>query len=171
MAVYRVLICHQQIVRAYIRAAGATEEASGSDPFQSLVRQCCLLSALYWLRALIFQFRVPGFDFYDAIPQIWNRCKGILTRLEHGCHNCHDFDMSSFKFWILVSGAQAGQVQACGKQHQQGWFTSKLSGQARIMDLVDWKSARDVLRTFVYSDLLQPSVQVWYADVVAVEHC
>ncbi len=39
------------------------------------------------------------------------------------------------------------------------------------MDLVDWKSARDVLRTFVYSDLLQPSVQVWYADVVAVEHC
>ncbi|KAK5404442.1 hypothetical protein LTR06_009589 [Exophiala xenobiotica] len=81
--------------------------------------------------------------------------------------------MSTFTFWILVSGAQAERVQACGQQQQQqqhGWYTVKPSEPARIMNVLDWQSARDVLQPFVYSDLLQPSEDVWYADVVAGAH-
>ncbi|KAK5252434.1 hypothetical protein LTR43_008488 [Exophiala xenobiotica] len=145
-----------------IGAAGAMEEVSGSDSYQSLFRQCCLLSALYWLRALRFQFRSAPFDFYDAVPQTLRKCKAALTWLEDGKHSCHGFIMSTFTFWILVSDAQAERVQACGQQQQQqhGWYTVKLSEQARIMNVLDWQSARDVLRTLVYSDLLQPSGDV-----------
>jgi hypothetical protein len=115
---------------------------------------------------------VAAFDVYDGVPQTLKRCKAALPRLEDGKHNCHGFIMLTFKFWILVSRAQVEQVQACGKQQKHGWYTLKLSEQleARIMNVLDWQSARDVLQPFVYGDLLQPSGEMWCADVVAGGH-
>ncbi|KAK5943198.1 hypothetical protein PMZ80_004204 [Knufia obscura] len=151
---YQVLVCQQRIVESY-------HAASCEGPLCDTAQQSVLLSALIWFRKLIFQINVCGFDLYNAVPSILERLHNNLRLVDEQGQACVELEPHT-KFWILFSAVQAGRGRDMQNDHRSQWFMQELSKQAQSLGLRTWESAVQVLKKFVFSDLVQPHGETWF---------
>ena len=155
---YRVLICQQQIIEIYLSAV-----RGGS--VHGVFEQCILLATLIWVRKLIFQLNIGGFGFYDAIPS-------ILIELEASLKLAQEKEPQGWEksphalFWVLFSAAQVEQDPRRFHRQQSSWLTQGLITQAQALDLLTWEPTIEILRMFVFSDLVEPHGAKWFPPFV-----
>ena len=127
--------------------------------------------------AAIYQIRRNGNN--DSLPLLnkatmWNAGSRILSSMRRYLQLAQTHQTpeertryAPLRLWTLFVGAMAEQIPTRAvleddSTRDKKWFTRKFGEQARAMGLVEWKSVRDVLAGFLYSDRMQPHGSVWF---------
>ena len=158
------------------------------------LRVAVTLTTLFSLRKFLHESSFNGIDVREAPPLI-PAVKQALTHFlsQHAKIIVRDPNIDELLFWMYFIGCWQGQKLLCNTKidctcdqsaaasyptppkeadkcarHDPTfrWFNAQLSIQARLLGLMHWSEARQLLTHFIYSDIMRPHPSTWYEQVI-----
>jgi hypothetical protein len=117
------------------------------------------LAALYWIRSIGGSMIIRGVDIYDSQRPILEKLRRALTSAQESQTKADEVKYENARLWALFIGAQAEQGW-----RRPGWFCDNLFllGKETGFGLGTWASVQQVLKRFLYTDMLPPHGSNWY---------
>lgn len=136
-----------------------------ADHVGRLWNEACLsLAALYWIRSIGGSLIIRGIDVYNSQKPILKKLRGALNKAQEDPANADEVRYQNARLWALFIGAQAEQ-----SWKQDDWYCANLSLLGKQMGLTTWPSIKEVLKRFLYTDMIQPHGSTWYETIISQE--
>ena len=125
------------------------------------------LATLLYIRSISFTTAVCGKRLFDATSILLTNMRELLDLSEKprsSKYQKHD----NARLWALYVGASAEMFMGM-KPKRKGWFTTTFAEKALKLGLDGedaWDKVRKVLRGFLYTDLMHPDGEEWFAKVL-----
>jgi hypothetical protein len=126
------------------------------------------LATLLYIRSISFNATVHGVRLFDATRTILMSMQEMLEVSEApDASNYERYENA--RLWALYVGASA-EIFMGMRPMDRGWFTINFAAKAVKLQLngeKGWDKVRQVLRGFLYTDLMHPNGEQWYEGVLA----
>ena len=152
---------HQgQLIKHALDAMDMAERVSAGSAGRLWAEVYLSLAGLYWIRSIGGSMIICGVDIYDSQRPILEKLRMALTNAKESQTKAHAAKYENARLWALFIGAQAEQGWK-----RPGWFCDNLFLHGKQMGLDTWASVQEVLKRFLYTDMLPPHGSSWYKTI------
>ncbi|KIX92688.1 uncharacterized protein Z520_11540 [Fonsecaea multimorphosa CBS 102226] len=167
----RVYLHQGRLVNLFLQANAQYYETISSPSSRLMNSILCQgylsLATLLYIRAISFNAAVCGVRLFDATATILSNMQKMLQLSERpDSPNYERYEHA--RLWALYVGASAEWFMDMKPEElERGWFTTHFAAKAIKLGVVGWDEVRSVLRGFLFTDIMHPDGEEWFARVLS----